>query len=181
MIRLAIDLGTKLGWALDVHGVRSGGTKLLVSEADRKLAVDDSLDRRCDPRFGALLDHIMDIRGNHGGPDLIIFEDVKFSVYTQQTQLWSSLRAAIWAYKWLRPNTNIQCLDTSKLKKWGTNNGAATKEMMGAWLVRKHPNLYIKNPEPIETCFVRERYTDRMVDDNQVDAQHLLDYAIANF
>lgn len=181
MNRLALDLGTKCGWAAEMDGIRMGGTWLLTTEKARKAAASEDLDRRCDPRFEALLDRLYDFRGNFGCPDTIIFEDVQFSEYTQQTQLWSSLRAAIWAFKYVRPATNIQCLDTARLKKWATNHGGATKAMMGAWLVKKHPNLYIKNPEPIETCFVRERFTDAMVDDNQVDAQHLLDYAIHNF
>lgn len=181
MIRLALDLGQHLGWAAMVGDQRMGGTWELTTDKQRKEAAAQGLDRRCDPRFGRMLDRLMEFRGNFGCPDQIIFEDVQFSEYTLQTQLWSSFRAAIWAFQWLRPNVDVQCLDTSRLKVWGAHHGGATKLMMGAWLVKKHPNFWVKNPNPTENCFVRERFTGARVDDNQVDAQHLLDYSIHNF
>lgn len=182
MIRLALDLGTKCGWAASVNGSRIGGTWLLTTEKDRKRAASEGLDRRCDPRFGALLDCLYEFRYCYGTPDTIAFEDVQFSEYTLQTQLWSSLRSAVWAFKYLRPDVRIYCLDTAGLKKWGTGHGGATKGMMGAWLVKRHPDLYIKNPKPTENCFVLGANPPHPeVDDNQVDAQHLLDYSILNF
>jgi hypothetical protein len=178
MNRLALDLGTRCGWAAMIEGVRTGGTWRLASEKQLKNAREEEFDRRCDPRFLQLLKHLSEWPARL---DQIAFEDVLFSKYTLQTQLWSALRSAVWAYHFVHPETDIQCLDTTRLKVWGAQHGGATKEMMGAWLVKKHPARYLKNPEPIPTCFVRERGTDRMIDDNQVDAQHLLDYAIHNF
>lgn len=183
MNHLAIDLGTKCGHASRIRGVRTGGTWKLATTAELDEAREDNFDRRCDPRFLRLLGNLRDVE-NLGPLDCVTFEDVKFSKYTLQTQLWSSLRAAIWTARYINPSVNIQCVDTSALKVWGANHGSATKEMMGAWLVKKHPGLFEKNIQPTkktESVFVRERQTGRPVDDNEVDAQHLLDYAIFNF
>jgi hypothetical protein len=177
-VTLALDLATLTGWAALIDGKRMGGTWKLTTEKARKEAQAQNLDRRADPRFSELLAHLVDFELTYGQPKVIWFEDVKFSTYTQQTQLWSSLRAAVWAYQFLCPETDIQCLDTTQLKLWGAQHGGATKSMMGAWLVRKHPDLYVKNPASSETCFVLEKATGAEVDDNQADAQHLLDYAL---
>lgn len=176
MNRLALDLGSLTGWASTIDGVRTGGTWKLATHKELKIAREEEFDRRCDPRFGQLL-HNLD---TFVGIDQVIFEDVLFSKYTLQTQLWSALRAAVWAFHFLHPSVDIQCLNTSALKLWGAHHGGATKTMMGAWLIKKHPQLWIRNPNPTETCFVLDRGSGLEVDDNQVDAQHLLDYAIHN-
>ncbi len=87
--------------------------------------------------------------------DLIVFEDVKFSVSTAQTQLWSSLRAAVW-------NSNdapIEVLHTGGLKIFATGKGNATKEMIEAAFKRKFPGR-------------------DSVDDNERDAVFLMEWAI---
>lgn len=183
MIILALDLGTKTGWAHVNHqGAIASGTVTLANRAELKAAREEQFDRRFDPRFPALLDFLCAREQTLGKPDLIFFEDVLFSEYTYQTQLWSSLRAAVWAYKCIAAIQEIECLDTSGLKKFATGNGAATKRMMAAFLRKKFPNEFHASPTANPK---KEQYlasTDgRIVESDEVDARHLLDYAMGFF
>lgn len=124
MIILALDLGTKTGYcygdratALDVGTLTLATTKEITGF--RKARAD----RRCDPRIGRLW---TELRARFD-PDLVVFEDVEFSSYTKQTQLWSSLRSVVWL---VFPKAQYECVPVGTLKKFATGAGNATKEMM---------------------------------------------------
>lgn len=150
---LALDLGTKTGWALgDWTGPVDAGTRVLATAAEVKEWRAKRLDRTCDPRVSRLYTFI---RTN--SPDIIVFEDVEFTSYTKQTQLWASLRAAVWLSA--GPNTLLECVPVTTLKKFATGHGGATKEMMRAALIQQKQFLPMK------------------LDDNAVDAVWILAWA----
>lgn len=175
MNTLALDLGTKCGYAIRTEEGRVvSGTWQLSSPDCIGAARADGLDRRCDPRFEALFNQINAAVGLYMIKK-IVFEDVLFSEYTLQTQLWSSLRSTVWATRLTFPEMELDCVNTATLKKYATGNGQATKKMMSAHLLRKYPQEFVKNPKPTENCFLLRKDGTR-VDDNEVDARHLLDY-----
>lgn len=177
---LALDLGTKTGWAIGHAGGVESGTWKLSDPKSVTQARLEGWDRRCDARFNALCFKIecaiekYDVKA-------VVFEDVLFSETTLQTQLWSSFRSAIWAVRRRPPRVEgeepfqIDCLNTSTLKKFATGHGAATKAMMSAHLLRACPEEFVKNPKPTKTCFLLTK-DGRPVDDNESDARHLLRY-----
>lgn len=165
MSTLAIDLGTKTGWATD----GDSGTEILATE--KELAEQRKLgnERFLDLRFLRLLAFVKDqIRA---GARRIVFEDVQFASTQMQAQLWSSLRAAIWAAAapfQARPGLDesgqVQavCVPVGTLKKFASGTGAAQKEDMAAALLASCP-----------------AYADRAMDDNEIDAIWLLKFAEA--
>ena len=171
---LALDLGTKTGWAQRRDGVTSSGTWLLATEAERLEDKEGGLDRRGDRRFFELLRRVEGAIEPEPRPDVVIFEDVRFSTFTMQTQLWSALRCAVWAVCRSR-SIPVEVVDVPVLKKFGANHGGATKEMMAAWLVKKHPDLYCKTARKTKTCFC-ETVDGRRMGDDEVDALHMIDY-----
>lgn len=191
---LALDLGTKTGWALRkelrqpinrVDYVRYGGTWNLSDPESVKIARAEGWDRRCDGRFNTLCFNIQQMVEDHE-VGAVVFEDVLFSQTTLQTQLWATFRAAIWAVRRWHPvaegagesnnfgQFHIDCLNTATLKKISTGHGNADKAMMSAHLLKRYPDQFVKNQKPTENCFLL-RKTGERVDDNEVDARHLLD------
>jgi len=191
---LALDLGTKTGWAVHQtvpapsrggtgYFLRDGGTWVLSDTKTLLAARKAETIRSIDPRFESLLEHLADAC-NRYSVEKLIFEDVLFSAYTLQTQLWSSLRAAVWAIA-ISGHLEIDCLNTASLKKFATGHGGATKLMMAAHLVKKHPLEFSKLAKPfpkrdLYLCKPHETGLESsfLVDDNEVDARHLLDYAL---
>jgi Holliday junction resolvasome RuvABC endonuclease subunit len=147
---LALDLGTKTGYAwTNPFGLLSPGTWTLGTNAEIKTWGLNRMRRRLDPRITRLFDAIDPLCF-----DIVIFEDVQFSSTTLQTQLWASLRAAVWLAAAKRsPVPVVECVNTSTLKKFATGHGGATKEMMAASLFRLYPNFKSAN-----------------LDDNAIDA-----------
>lgn len=144
---LALDLGTKTGWALLKDGVVTRGTWKLATPKEITQQRLDNLDRCCDIRFARLQAYI-----NGLGPlDWCAFEDVQFSVSTGQTQLWASFRAVVTL---MHPRVKLEAVPVGTLKKFGSGKGNATKEEMAASLPGGCEGL----------------------DDNAVDAAHLLNY-----
>lgn len=182
---LALDLGTKTGWAIrkespvNRHLVLGGTWKLSDAKSVTQARLE-GWDRRYDSRFAALCLQIEGAIEAHG-VKAVVFEDVLFSETTLQTQLWATFRAAIWAVRrrsWIDENETpfqIDCLNTGTLKKYATGHGNATKAMMSAHLLKKYPGGFVKNPKPTNNCFLLDS-SGRKVDDNEVDARHLLDY-----
>lgn len=175
---LALDLGTKTGWALSGWGAAGEGEELLESvssgtwhlstEKDRKAAAHLRLDRRGDPRVFTLkakIERLLPL-------DLIVFEDVQFLSTQLQAQLWASLRAVVWLQA-----TNlcrVDCLNVSALKKFATGSGAADKDAMARAIAKKMPARFVLTPG--ET-YVKVTPEMRPADDNEVDAAHLLLWA----
>ena len=155
---LALDLGTKTGWCEVNNGEEMLGTWKLATKEEVTQWGKERLTRRCDPRARRLYELVcgMFLRQKKFRPNAVVFEDVEFSTFTLQTQLWSALRAAVWIA--VPPGTLIECVGVSALKKFATGHGGATKEMM----MRAAPNSL------------------RGHDDNAIDAWHLAQWAKRN-
>ena len=145
---LALDLGTKTGWALYDNGVLTSGTWTLAS--DKQIATFRSTPFYCDSRAMQLRVHIESF---HPAPDYIFYEDVLFAKTRVQAQLWGGFRAIVSLFC---PPSKLRGVAIQIIKKFGTGSGAATKEMMIAAL-----------PPEVRTT-----------DDNQADAYHLLRFAM---
>jgi Holliday junction resolvasome RuvABC endonuclease subunit len=165
---VALDLGIHTGFAHNDGFQFDSGTWVFKGKADR------DLDYRVSDFYGKLyrlLEHRL------GSPiyDWVVFEDVQFSTYTYQTQLWASFRAAMWLACYHR---GLRCkgVPVGTLKKFATGHGGATKEMMAAWAVKRFaPRLYRGSDGT-----VRSQGTNFKVDDNEIDAIHLHDLATHN-
>jgi Holliday junction resolvasome RuvABC endonuclease subunit len=168
---LALDLGTTTGWAIrDAGGTLRAGSARLASE--KQLSEQRKLrgDRRSDIRIRALWEFIEDMEESVGF-DAIVFEDVQFVRSTAQAHLWASFRTTVWLYAYLHEKTT-ECLATGKLKMFATGSGSATKEMMAVWLVQKHTEIF-----GFYDGATRLLDNDAILDDNAVDATHLLLWA----
>ena len=128
-------------------------------------------DRRCDPRVLALFDHL----NMFESPAWVVFEDVEFSTYTLQTQMWASLRAIMWL--WARSRkSRVECCPVTTLKKFATGHGGATKNMMMAAI----PKVYPADFQLDAKGKLRDRHK-RKVSDDEADALHLLRWMTTRF
>lgn len=178
---LALDLGTKTGWAMINNGQRTSGTWTLAQPKEITINRAAGLDRKRDPRFQRLLQHIrrklsqpLFLTSPHS--PLLAFEDVLFSETTLQTQLWSCFRSAVWAASLDFHTLRVECLNTATLKKVSTGAGNATKQAMAIALQRRHPTFFSIPLPAQKNCMLTCK--DGTVDDNEVDANHLLDFFI---
>lgn len=133
---LALDLGTKTGFCYGTHvyGLTAGTwTLALPKEVTAWRAARQ--DRTCDPRMGRLREKLL----HHTLVDMVVFEDVEFSSYTKQTQLWSSFRTVVWLNYF--KTARFECVPVSTLKKFATGHGNATKPMMAAALRKQEETL----------------------------------------
>jgi len=153
---LALDLGTKTGWAIERDGKIESGTWVLATPKEIAAWGRDRKRRTDDPRIHRLCSNL-DILGHF---DLVIYEDVLFSTTTFAVQLWASLRASVWLCA--RKNI-IECLPVGSLKKFATGRGSADKADMEIALKKYHPNLWTKG-----------------IGDDTVDALWLLIFAKQN-
>lgn len=114
------------------------------------------LTRRCDPRIDRLYGRLtrLDL------PDLVVFEDVEFSTYTKQTQLWSSFRTAVWLA--FGGKAVLECVPVGTLKQFATGRGNADKDCMLVAMHQQYPD------------------TPRNLDDNAIDALWILKWAEKN-
>jgi hypothetical protein len=93
---------------------------------------------------------------------LVVFEDVQFTTYTQQTQLWSLFRAAVWLA--LPPASTIyECVPVATLKKFATGHDGADKAGMAKYLFLRYPE-----------------YKGYGLDDNAIDAIWIYKWAKEN-
>jgi hypothetical protein len=154
---LALDLGTKTGYCYNTPvsgGTFSGTWDLSTKERISK----DRMNRRRDPRPKKLFTILNTFAFK---PDLVVFEDVDFQTYTYQTQLWASLRTAMWL---AFPETVVfDCVPVSTLKKFATGYGSADKALMKKYLLSKFPDFDKVN-----------------ADDNEIDAIWLYQWAQKN-
>jgi hypothetical protein len=119
---LGVDLGTKCGACWNIGGKLNCETwKLATPKEVTEWGKSRAL-RRKDPRIERLCQRLSLLP-----MDVVVFEDVEFSTYTYQTQLWSSLRGAIWLCAKAKL---VDCVPVSTLKRFATGHGGATKEMM---------------------------------------------------
>lgn len=162
---LTLDLGTKTGYAHNMKGAAEMGTWLLATSKEVREWGKNRMRRRGDGRVFRLAlnlrEYVRD-RPPLSQPDLVVFEDVQFSSSTYQTQLWASLRAAVWL-TCEQHSTIIECVPTGVLKRFATGHGGATKEMMLAAAERAEGAAKFDG-----------------LDDNAVDAYWVLKWAEQN-
>lgn len=163
---LALDPATVTGYCVgDIGEVPKAGAIRLAEAEEITAFRKRRMDRRQDPRPIRLYQFLTDVcYGNFKSPDIIVFEDVQFQSYTQQCQLWSSLRASIWLFSHFHGVKTIDCLNVTKLKQFATGYGAADKAAMAKSLYNKYPVFKKQN-----------------LDDNGVDAAWLWLWASENF
>lgn len=136
------------------------------------------MDRRSDPRVLRLHDTLRDLLDRFDF-DVIVFEDVQFSSSTQQTQLWSSLRAAVWL-ACNKPNgVYPECVPVGTLKKFA-GHGAANKEMMGTFLTQRDPRFKIGKEKRLSVYYFPPVGPAQRLDDNAVDAVWIWKWALVN-
>lgn len=152
---LALDLGTKTGFAHNLTGEDTAGMWLLATSTEVKEWGKNRMRLRCDPRILRLAGKISSFRDPR--PDIVIFEHLNFATTTYQTQLWGSFRGAVWL-TCASMGVIVECVPSNVLKKFATKHGGATKEMMHA------------------ACMGRP-VTFSTMDDNAVDAYWLLQWA----
>jgi len=170
---LALDLATSTGYAYDdALGRLQCGTWLLATDKELKSARRERMNRRCDPRISKLFHRIQNLNRENRF-DVIVFEDVPFSSYTWQCQLWSSLRAAVWLAPHYPPL--FEAVPVATLKLFATGHGGATKEMMVGELIRQDKRFTIVSG-------VRDHafLGNQILDDNAVDAIWLWKWAQKN-
>ncbi len=163
---LALDPATVTGYCIgDLGEVPKAGAICLAEAKEITAFRKHRMDRRQDPRPIRLYKFLSDIAyGQFKAPDIIVFEDVQFQSYTQQCQLWSSLRASIWLFAHFHGVKTIDCLNVMALKKFATGYGAADKPAMARALYKKYPV-----------------FKKQTLDDNGVDAAWLWLWAAENF
>lgn len=127
---LTLDLGTTTGWALWRDGTIHSGSWLLAAPRELRAQRRVGDERRCDVRFQRLRERIGAAIAEHG-IEQIVFEDVLFLSSQAQSQLWASLRAAVWCFA---SGVRIDCVHTGTLKKFATGRGDANKAAMAAAL-----------------------------------------------
>lgn len=169
---LGLDLATSTGYAYnDDQDQFHCGSWLLATDAELKAARKQRLNRRLDPRVIKLFELTQGLHSLHNF-DVIVFEDVQFSTYTLQCQLWASFRAAIW----LAPNTHKQpvfeAVPVQTLKLFATGHGGATKEMMGKALWKQDSRFtpHVSDPRKLY-------YGIWNINDDAVDAVWLWKWA----
>mgnify|MGYP001814080323 CR=1 FL=1 len=158
---MAVDLGSKTGYATWDYrkGLMHIGTERLATA--KELKVGASQLRRLDPRVQNLHRFIGRVVDALPGPVMVTFEDVEFLSYTKQTQLWASLRAALW----IQPRVQyFDCVPVGTLKKFATGHGGANKETM-------------------ERAFLRDYRPDAslQLDDNAIDAYFILQWTLKKY
>jgi len=171
---LALDIGTKTGWALSDDDKISAGTWELASAKNLKAAKALRINRRLDIRVIALVNKLKEIHAVEA-IDYIFFEDVLFAKSLAQAQLWGSFRGAIWTFAHLN-GILTDCLDTGKLKKWATGSGSADKPAMAQALVAKYSDSY-----SAQKGLVKDLKNGTLLGDDAVDAIHLLYWALTLF
>jgi len=145
---LALDLGTATGWAFYDSGVITSGTWILATVKEIQEA--NASPFYCDPRPGRLKLHLESF---HPTFDYLFFENVLFAKTRIQAQLWGGFRAIASLFC---PPSRLRGVAIQTIKKFATGSGAATKEQMIA---------------AVPNC-------KRIIDDNEADAYHLLQFAL---
>lgn len=170
---LGLDFGTKTGWASGERaGFPASGTWVLATSKQLQMAKKLRLDRRADIRVMALL-LCLEKEFLARPFQWLVYEDVLFQSSRAQTQLWASFRGAVWAFCH-RFDVQPECLNTSSLKKFATGNGHADKTDMARALCKAEPPVYTLGAHG----GVLDGRTGEILDDNCVDATHLLRWGL---
>jgi hypothetical protein len=179
---LALDLGTTTGWATN-HSL-GGDFALGQWELAKPKEITEwrkkNLDRRKDPRFWRLVHHV---KLMSSGCSVVIFEDVKFSSYTYQAQLWPTWRAAVWTAV---PEECLECIPTNVLKKFATGKGNADKEHMLEAMIEAEPDRFRLDDRlkmkhvVVDTEAMAKGHGEMFLTDDAVDAYWLYRWAKEN-
>lgn len=161
---LGLDLGTHTGYAYNGAENRFHcGTWVLATDAELRGARKQRLNRRLDLRVTELFQKVQALQAQHGF-GVISFEDILFTSYTLQVQLWASLRAAMWTGAF-HTKPVFDAVPVATLKKFATGHGNATKEAMIAALIKNDPR-FTKHEDPLWAWFDKTQE----IDDNACDA-----------
>lgn len=158
-IWLALDLGTHTGFAVHDGRATWAGTHRLATANELK----GSIYNRCwDVRF----ERLYDFTSQHlllSKTSTLVWEDVQFVHSSQQINVWTTLRSAVWAavvdLRRAGHCVTLHAVPVGTLKKHATGSGSADKTAMLKAAVRH-------NLVPAET----------RLDDNAIDAVWLLHY-----
>jgi len=167
---LALDLGTSLGYAygdLPTGAVLRAGTVKLATAKEITEAHKTRMNRRLDPRLPALFNWLTSFNVLDG-IDWVVFEDVEFSSFTQQTQLWSSFRAAVWVFA-AQNRVDVECINVKALKKFGGGHGSSDKARMADRLCAQYKDF--------SRAVSGVMFQGKVLNDDAVDAVHLLKWA----
>jgi hypothetical protein len=162
---LALDLGTHTGYAYNIGDTLKLGTWDLATKKEITAQRKTRMDRRFDIRISRLFDYVERIVYDSEVPmRCVVWEDVQFSSTTMQTQLWSSLRTAVWLAA--RGDSTLECVNVSTLKKFTTGHGGADKDAMAKWLHSVMPERLALAKDGTVT----DKTTGITLDDNAIDA-----------
>jgi hypothetical protein len=167
MKTLTLDLGTHTGWSLMEGGaIIQSGTYDLATPEEIEEQRHAGKERLLDVRFVRLLEFTR--QKVQEGVTRIVFEDVLFhgAGRAQTTQLWASLRTAIWVVAYESPSVAAFGVPVATLKSFALGKGLATKEEMAQSLANAEPGCYQLN----EKRLIVQAGKDRAMDDNEVDA-----------
>lgn len=168
-----LDIGTDTGWTLmEGREIVKSGTLHLATDDELEQQRREGKDRTLDVRFVRfylfLTQLVLD------GFLRIIFEDVGFASTRMQTQLWASLRCAIWMVALMHPELTIYAVPVGTLKQFAAGNVRAKKTDMARALANHSSNLYALN---INGSIVKP--DGNVADDDEVDAIWLALYTRA--
>ena len=142
MKTLTIDIGSDTGSVLmDGPEIVKSGTLHLASDSELETQRREGKDRTLDIRFVRfylfLTEHVL------GGVRRIVFEDVGFASTRMQTQLWASLRCAIWMVAMMHPELAVFGVPVGTLKQFAAGNVRAKKQDMAKALANHSSKLYV--------------------------------------
>lgn len=163
---LAIDLGTKTGWARrGIHDEVFAGTWELPAKKKGQNCC------AIDPRLVLFRNELF--KAVAGWKDVaFVYEDVKFVRSQAQAHLWAGFRAVLWLFAHDH-NIPTFCCPVQTLKKFATGSGAADKEAMALAYFEKIGAVGLP-PSPYFDSVPATK-----LDDNAIDAWHLLHWAEA--
>jgi len=152
MAILALDLGLRCGWAVNV--LERVGGEYLGGTWDLRARVQDSRSM-----YLVKFRRQLELLGEAASIEHIVYEGVTFAVTTHAAHLWGAMQGQLmlWADEHEIPYEAVQ---VPRLKKWATGKGNAGKGAM------------------IAACC--ERCGTNPADDNEADARLLLAYALEN-
>ena len=158
-IWLALDLGTRAGFAVNDGRATWAGTHRLATAAELK----GSMSNRCwDIRFERLYDFTLQYLSLNKS-SVLVWEDVQFVHSSQQINVWTTLRSAVWAavadLRRAGHCVTLHAVPVGTLKRHATGSGSADKAAMLKAAVRRK--------------LVSE---ETQLDDNAIDAVWLLHY-----
>jgi hypothetical protein len=156
---LALDLGTKTGWASRWAGRLNAGTWNFEQKKGPCCAVD--------PRL-ICFRHRLEESGDTF--DLLAYEDVQFMRGRAQAFLWSGFRTVLWLFAHDH-KIPIICCPVKTLKKYATGNGNSDKDAMAlAYYEKVQVGGLVTSVENFAN-------PGSALDDNAIDAWHLLHWA----